>query len=186
MKNKQKATLVTIEGWRPTGVCSTASNDILVVMVSEINKPTKVLRYSGSTEKQSIQYDDKGWTLYSYCSITYISENKNLDICVSDPGAHAIVVVNKAGKLRFIYTGYGSTTIEPFDPRGIATDSQNRILTSERFNSRIHIIDKDGQFLRYIENSDFRSPHGLCIDTRDNLFVSESKTGKVKKIQHYM
>lgn len=60
MKNKQKATLVTLEGWRPTGVCSTASNDILVVMVSEINKPTKVLRYSGSTEKQSIQYDDKG------------------------------------------------------------------------------------------------------------------------------
>lgn len=121
MKNKQKATLVTIEGWRPTGVCSTASNDILVVMVSEINKPTKVLRYSGSTEKQSIQYDDKGWTLYSYCSITYISENKNLDICVSDNGLRAVVVVNHAGKFRFTYTSPPSTNKKLFIPYGITT-----------------------------------------------------------------
>nr|XP_034328925.1 tripartite motif-containing protein 2-like [Crassostrea gigas] len=174
--------LIRSTEWMPRGVCLTSTGGLLVVMVR--GQQTKVVRFSGSTETQSIQFDDKRQPLYSTGEL--ISENRNLDICVSDPGAHAIVVVNEAGKLRFSYAGARTTTKEPFDPRGITTDSQNWILTSERFNSRIHIIDKDGQFLRYIEDSDLRSPHGLCIDTRDNLFVAESKTGKVKKIQYYM
>lgn len=187
--NKQIQEIVKLQGWMPQNVCCSYFGDFLVVMQSDDRKHTKVVRYAGSTEIQSVQFDHRGKPLYSssvLCNFKYISENRNRDICVADHFAGAVVVVNHDGKRRFLYIGPPLSGSIPFKPVGITTDSQSRILTSDFHNYRIHIVDQNGQFLQYIGDCDLSCPWGLCVDTKDNLFVAEKDTHKIKKIQYYM
>ncbi|XP_078341332.1 uncharacterized protein LOC111109963 [Crassostrea virginica] len=193
VKNTQTSTLVRLRAWTPLYLCSSSTGDILVTMINDIGE-AKVVRYSGSTEKQNIQWDDQGQPLYSSGNIKYISENTNLDICVADCEAQAVVVVSSAGKLRFRYTGQPSssttkspsaTTVQLFIPYGIATDSQGRILTADHGELCIHITDNNGQFLRFIEICGVNHPWGLCVDSRDNLYLFQRRPGsKIKKIAY--
>lgn len=178
VKNTHIESVIKLREWIPRGVCSTFSGDLLVIVQSaDDDKQSKVLRYSGSEEKQSI------------------TENKNKDICVSNWGSRALVMVNRTGKFRFVYTGPSCVTrytrrlsaiAQSFYPYGITTDSHNRILIADLNNHRIHILDLFGQFLRYIEICDLQTPRGLCVDTEDNLFVADENTNEVKKIQYCM
>lgn len=176
VKNTLIQTVIRQLEWGPLNVCGTSSGDLLVVMISNDEKQTKVVRYSGSKATQHIQHNNKGQSLFSSgYSTKHISENNNHDICVSDNGACAVVVVNKEGKLRFRYTGssfsgvlkkyhigpatcYRNTSF--FSPVGITTDSHSRILTTDLSNNCIHILDPDGKFLCFI-NCDLFDPVDL-------------------------
>ena len=149
-------------------------------MNSDDEKQTKVVRYSGSEEKLSIQWDDQFKPLYTAGYTKYLSENRNFDICVADNAANAVVVVSATGKLRFVYSGTPATK-KSFNPVGITTDSQANILTSS--HSSIHILNQDGKNLKTIDHLDLWGVWSLCVDCSDYLFVNERK--KVKKILYY-
>ena len=185
VKNSKVETMVKLQGWKPWGLSNTYLGDLLVFMVSEDNKQSKVVRYFGSTEKQSIQWDEEGKPLFPggrQNTTKYIAENRNFDICVA---AHAVVVVTFAGKLRFRYLGNANISRESFDPVGIATDNQGNILTTDCYNRLIHILNQDGDFVRYIDNCDLDRPWGICTNMKDDLFVVVNN-GRVKMIKYYV
>uniref|UniRef100_K1PME2 Tripartite motif-containing protein 2 n=1 Tax=Magallana gigas TaxID=29159 RepID=K1PME2_MAGGI len=182
LQNEKIETVIRLNSWIPHGVCGTPSGDLLVTMVSEDRKQSKVVRYSDSTEKQSFQYDVKGQPLYKCAA--YITINRNKDVCVSDQGARLIIVVNEAGKQRFQYTGKSHTQRnKPFYPQGITTDSHSHILIADSRNGCIDIVDKNGEFLRYID-CELKCPWGICTDKNNNLFVAEYRGKKVKKVKY--
>lgn len=189
VKDSQIQTVVRLpRKWEPISLCMSSTGDLLALLDCDDEEETKVVRYAGSAEVQSIQYNIiDGEPLYPYTAChAHICENRNLDICVSNCGSGMVVVVNQAGKLRFTYTGTPSTIMDWFNPYGIATDSQSRILVADSStrNYCIHILDLDGQFLRFIDNCQLQGQMSLFVDKSDNLFVSEWKSGKIKKIKY--
>lgn len=107
---------------------------------------TRVVRYFGSIEVQVTQFNKKCIPFFSSGYDTkYIGKIRNLDICVADNGGRAVVVVNQAGNLRFVYTGYLSKGT--FYPVNIATDNQCQIMAADFDNSCIHILNKDSATL---------------------------------------
>eukprot|EP00105_Crassostrea_gigas_P014669 XP_011431418.1 PREDICTED: E3 ubiquitin-protein ligase Midline-1-like [Crassostrea gigas] len=186
VRNEQTEELIRLQKWTPLNLCVTSTDDILITMYSDDQTQSKVVRYSGSTEKQTIQFDEEGKPLYSgNCLIKFITENRNYDICLADWGDGAIVVVNQYGKLNWRYTGQPSVKKSKlFRPFGITTDSKSRILASDSDNHCIHILDHNGHFLCCIDNCDLKDPYGLCVDNIDNLFVCEFFKGNVIKIKY--
>lgn len=141
---------IILQRSKPRNMCRAFPGYLLVVLNSNDYKNTKFIRNSGSTDKQTIQFNNKGKPMYPYGSYyRYIKENMNLYICMEDGRARSVL---KAQKLRLTCTVHqllhGNNSIS----NEIITDSRSRIVTVEYICHWIHILDQDGQFLRYIYN----------------------------------
>ena len=127
---------------------------------------------------RSIQRDNKEQQLYS--NPDYITENINGDICTSDYGIRAVVVVNKSGHHRFSYSGQKSV----FYPYGICTDVVGHIIVCNAYfeNRTVDILDQDGQFLRFLlQPPDIILPRSVCTDDENNLVGQHLTTVTVFK-----
>ncbi|XP_034315452.2 tripartite motif-containing protein 3-like [Magallana gigas] len=163
--------------WKPLSIHSSHINgDILVGMIK--GGEANVTRYNKTGEEiQNIQRDNKEQELYKYPH--YITENINGDICTSDYGKKAVVVVDKSGQHRFSYTGRGSE----FYPYGICTDLLGHIIVCDSFlmNNEVHILNRDGHFLSLLltPQQGINNPCCLCVDDENNLHVGQYNTNTV-------
>lgn len=174
--------LVKLTEWKPQAICCTYTNELLVAIKMADHTQSKIVRYHDCKVTQEIQYNDSRTPLYA--NPAFVEENKNCDIIVSDWTNQVVVVVTRLGKFRFSYTGNLQTSKnKKFNPFGLATDSQSHILISDCDNFVVHLIDKNGQFLHYIEGCHLQYPWGLCIDKSNVLFVAECYSNDVKRIQ---
>lgn len=184
-KNNNVVTLLELSNWQPRGLCHTVNGNLLVSMRSVVDARSRVVRYSGSTECQVIENDKQGKPLFSVHStaVLQLTENGNGDICVADYAGNTVVVVNSYGLLRFRYRGNINTNAknDKFKPLHIVNDEKYHILINNESNNNVHIIDSDGNFIRYIG---YLCDGGISVDTDHNLVVGESVTGKIRIIKY--
>ncbi|XP_062608630.1 uncharacterized protein LOC134270425 [Saccostrea cucullata] len=120
--------VTTKSGNIPSDIAVTKNGDLLYTDTGD--KTVNIVK----NEKIGMVIRLQNWKPNGVCSTPrvtsrYITENRNLNICVSDSGARAAVVVNQAGKLRFRYTGFTpAPKNEPFSSRGITRDNQSHIV----------------------------------------------------------
>lgn len=167
------------------GLCNTVNGDLVVSMRSLCEKRSRLVRYSGTTETQVTEKGSQGKPLFSVGDqgVLLLTENGNGDICVSDFAGKAVVVVNSSGRLRFKYKGNINAKAKNtvFKPVDIVHDEKRHILIKDISKNLVHIIDCDGNFIRYIE---YPCTGGISVDTDHNLFVGEDKTGKIRIIKY--
>ncbi|XP_052697169.1 E3 ubiquitin-protein ligase TRIM36-like [Crassostrea angulata] len=171
-------TMFTTRDWIPLGVTSAASGDLLVCLVKD--DQNKVVRYSSTgTVLQEIQYDSQCQPLYK--DATYITENVNGDIIVTDWVKKAVIAVDRLGIFRYTYSEKDSN----FKPSSVATDFVGHVIVTEFSRNKIHLLDRDGRFLRYIiPKGGIKNPRGVCILGDGEMMVGECVTGIAKRIKY--
>eukprot|EP00105_Crassostrea_gigas_P040659 XP_019924807.1 PREDICTED: uncharacterized protein LOC109619369 [Crassostrea gigas] len=167
---------ITNDGYTPQGITVRKSGDVLICLWNnEIGEKSlgKVISTNGILNI----FTDKNHPLY-VCP-TYIAENGNGDICVSD--VRAVVVTDAGGMLRFRYQGNSSSS--NFDPYGICCNSFCNIIVADTKNDKIHVVDKDGQFLHHVIYHGIKMPRVVCVDENNDLHVGEWHTDTINVIE---
>lgn len=102
---------------------------------------------------------------------------------MADYAGQAVVVVNSSGMLRFRYKADIKIKAKnsTFNPYCIDNDIKLHILINDDLNSIFHIIDCDGNFIRYIE---YPCNGGVSLDCGHNLVIGNFKTGLIKIIKY--
>lgn len=165
--------------WKPCCVHSSPhTGNLLVVMQKEDRRDklsTKVIVFDQTGNLiQTIQQDEEGRELYR--QPVYITENKNMDVVVSD-NESGVVVTDYEGEFLFFYRGHPSRL--RLEPRGICTDDMSNILVCDCLTDSVHIIEQNGQFLSLllIIPSDL-SPFSLSYDTNSHCLLVGSYCSK--------
>ena len=133
------------------------------------------------------QYDKDGVTP----ALTFIArtlQNYNSDVCVvtleckEEDGKEAgqICVFFEEGDLKFIYEGCG----KPFLTFDICADSLCNIICANAIDDNVHIIDSNGQFLKYLFTKETCIPDIRCIALKDNILWVGSENGEVRTYRY--
>ncbi|XP_062622177.1 uncharacterized protein LOC134283706 [Saccostrea cucullata] len=183
LKESIDHTCFFIGEWDSYGIACTGAGDLLVCLYKTDKTDSKIVRYSSSGDVlQEIQYDSQYQPLFKRA--VYAVENGNGDICVADWDKNAVTVVDNLGIFRFSYTGNKATKDE-IRYCSLTTDSMHHIIINDFLHHKIHMLDRDGRFLRYIiPDQGIKNPRAVCVIREGELLVGECITGIIKRIKY--
>ena len=169
-------TIFTTGDRRAYGI--TGSESVYLLVCLRKDDQSKVFRYSSTgTVLQEIQYDSQCQPLYQ--DVYYIAENVNGDIIVTDIKMKKVIAVDRLGIFRYSYSGGKSAS-------SVATDSFGHVIVTDFIGEKIHMLDRDGRFLRYIiPEGGIEDPRAVCMIGDGEMIVGECKTGLAKIIKFF-
>lgn len=125
----------------------------------------------------------------------------NGDLFITDSGNHKIrkiviatgLVTTVAGSTQGYSDGIGAAT-QFNNPQGVCSDLNGHLYVTDLFNNKIRKIDLANSAVTTIAGSTqgyvngngtatkFSSPTGICMDSNDNIYVSDSGNNRIRKI----
>ena len=101
---------------------------------------------------------------------------------VADTEGHRIQVFTAEGIFLRKFGKKGGVDGNLNWPSSVSIDPNGMVYVSERNNNRISIFTRDGQFLRSFgtEGGQFKSPHGIAVDSEGHIYVCDTYNGSVK------
>lgn len=149
--------------------------------------PPNVVKYNTKGEKLLDIGEINGNNIYTYPE--NIAINGNGDICVTNVALlfctnqrSSVIVVDSAGCYRFSYSAPQEQRFQPMD---LCCDSNFHIIVADEENNKLHVIDREGRFLRYLIYDGIRNICSISIDTKDRLFVSQMHEEFLRMIQYW-
>ena len=131
---------------------------------------------------QKIEEKDDG--TYMFAHPYSMAENGNLDLWVTDLDARSIEVIDEFGGHRFSYEA--REMLKRFEPRHVICDSNLNALISDVGNNSIHVLDRNGIVLRYLQTYDHDiCPLTLAIERDGQLWIGDKKQAKVYLVQYF-
>ena len=105
------------------------------------------------------------------------------NVYVADTEGHRIQVFTAEGIFLRKFGKKGGVDGNLNWPSSVSIDRNDMVYVSERNNNRISIFTCDGQFLRSFgtEGGQFKSPHGIAVDSEGHIYVCDTYNGSVKK-----
>ncbi|KAK7482115.1 hypothetical protein BaRGS_00026580 [Batillaria attramentaria] len=113
----------------------------------------------------------------------YVTVSRVGDVIVSDSGNHRLMVFDSDWKFRQSVGGYGKKDGCLKFPHAVCSDSYGNILVADRYNDRVSVFTRHGQFVRHLLTSahEVRHPQGLALSSQHRLYVTHGglKASKV-------
>nr|XP_022288688.1 E3 ubiquitin-protein ligase TRIM71-like [Crassostrea virginica]XP_022288690.1 E3 ubiquitin-protein ligase TRIM71-like [Crassostrea virginica] len=155
-----------------TGLHLTRKNEILLSMVQEEDCAGEVLKFNKAGQAAlRIYQKETGEALFAYP--TSLTENLNEDIWVVDIESNSIEIVDKFGLYRFSYKD--SDILKNFKPHSLTCDSNGNVLITDTGNDTIHVVDRDGRALRYLDTHSLGiQPTGIAVEGPGLLWALDS------------
>lgn len=141
--------------------------------------------YDLSTGKLSTSYGSLGTGKRKFRHPFFITLNKKNYIAIVDVLNTRVQLLNPDGLFVAYVGGWGVEKGQFYRPKGVAVDNQNYLYVSDSFLGVVQVFDADGNFDLAIANfgeyhaKKFKTPVGICIDSRDRLYIVEMKAQKV-------
>uniref|UniRef100_A0A8W8J1B8 Uncharacterized protein n=1 Tax=Magallana gigas TaxID=29159 RepID=A0A8W8J1B8_MAGGI len=80
-----------------------------------------------------------------------VKQSTNTDICVvnwTSESTGELMILSFTGSLKLVYRG--QKLEKKFKPTDVVFDSHCNIIVSDTFNSKIHLLSPDGEFMKYV------------------------------------
>lgn len=161
--------------------CSPLTEDLILGMFNNDTNTCIIKRYNVTENLQSQNQPQIIGQIVNWRPVL-ITENNNGDIIVAG-FFYGVMGMDRLGRHRFLY----KETQSGFQIRakGICTDSLSHILVSDSFDSAVHMLNKNGQFLSYLLTTpNGACPCGLMFDFEAHLLWIRAKD-KSNKITTY-